>query len=158
MESKKCFKCGKTKPLSEFYKHKEMADGHLNKCKECAKKDVRLNYAANSSYYREYDRERQRRDKRRILQHRYTSLVQRSTGKGSRKYHVEGKPYLTKEEWTEWCEETAEDFDRLYRIWEASGFDRHYCPSVDRINNNEGYTKDNIQWLSVADNNHKSTK
>lgn len=55
---KKCFKCGEVKPLTKFYKHKRMADGHINKCKECSKKDTSGNYRKNKAYYQESDRKR----------------------------------------------------------------------------------------------------
>ena len=58
MKTKVCFKCGADKPLSEYYKHKEMGDGHLNKCKECTKKDVKKHREGNLEKIREYDRNR----------------------------------------------------------------------------------------------------
>ena len=40
---KKCFKCERTLPVEQFYKHPQMADGRVGKCKECNKADVRGN-------------------------------------------------------------------------------------------------------------------
>lgn len=43
-----CFKCSKEKPLTEYYKHKDMADGRLGKCKECTKKESKLRHYEKS--------------------------------------------------------------------------------------------------------------
>ena len=63
---KPCFKCGEVKHLSAFYKHPQMPDGHLNKCKECNKQDVRDNYHKRHDQYMAYERKRRPRTKQQV--------------------------------------------------------------------------------------------
>jgi ribosomal protein S27AE len=61
---KECFKCKTVKPIDGFYKHQRMADGHLNKCIECTKKDASNHRDKNLEKIRAYDRERAKNIKR----------------------------------------------------------------------------------------------
>ncbi len=89
---KTCFKCHKELPLTEFYAHPRMRDKHLNKCKECAKKDVR-DHRRISPHVREQERARhkpkspnqrtgewRKADKRRMKCH---NAVHRAVAKGT---------------------------------------------------------------------------
>lgn len=93
METKKCFKCSEEKPIAEFYKHKQMGDGYLNKCKECAKKDVKIKYSENieNPKYVEKERERGREKYKRL---NYSERIQYKK-EYSRKYR-DANRYFTK--------------------------------------------------------------
>lgn len=52
MSERTCKKCGLTKHVSDFYPHQ------CYECKECSKKRIRENRAANLEYYKEFDKAR----------------------------------------------------------------------------------------------------
>jgi hypothetical protein len=63
-DKKPCIRCKIIKPTAMFYEHPSMADGHLNKCKECCKKESADRRRANLGKFREYDNKRKECDKR----------------------------------------------------------------------------------------------
>ncbi len=69
---KTCFKCGVEKDLTEFYRHPQMGDGLLGKCKGCTKLDMRIDRATKPRV-REYDRKRAHLPHRVALRARVTA-------------------------------------------------------------------------------------
>ena len=68
---KVCFKCGKKKSITQFYRHPKMGDGRLGKCKECTRKDVADNYQTNREHYVEYEKKRFQNPKRKLAALQY---------------------------------------------------------------------------------------
>lgn len=55
---KVCRECGLDQPLTEFYPHRQMADGYLNKCKPCVRRRIRSQRLERGDNIRAYDRAR----------------------------------------------------------------------------------------------------
>lgn len=148
MKEKKCIICGEVKPINEYYVHKQMADGHLNKCKECCKE-----YEHNHDT-KKNDLKRYRTNPSRYLYHKYSGIVSRCSGKHGHKSYA-GREFLSRSDWDNWCSQTMDTFLSLYHTWQKSEFKRSLAPSVDRINNEEGYVIGNLQWVTNEYNSKK---
>jgi hypothetical protein len=158
MKTKQCFKCKQEKTLDCFYKHPDMPDGTVNKCKECNKADVQNNYAKKRDYYKEYDKRRYREDEKRLIQHKYKDIVNRSNNRGSHKYSVNGMKYLSKKSFLTWWKKNQPKYQELYEEWKKSGYTRKLAPSIDRIDSKKGYFPANMQWLTLSENCKKYNK
>jgi len=60
---KKCSKCGKIKPLSEFNKNCQSKDGHRPNCKVCVQSYLNFKYFLDGEKYKEKERKRRKTTK-----------------------------------------------------------------------------------------------
>ncbi len=126
MNSKSCFKCGLIKPLSKFYRHSEMADGHLNKCIECAKKDVKQHYddPKNRQKYIAYEKRRFKDPKR----------------KAKVKFYARRQDPLKR-----WCRSA---FNNALRYGHVKRKPCEKCGDVNSQGHHQDYKKPlSVQWL-----------
>lgn len=158
MKTKKCFRCNKVKAIDLFYKHKLMGDGYLGKCIDCTKKEERDRRNANIEKARDYDVFRYRNSESRIQTHKYAGIVNRSLGKGSHKYSVEGKRYLTANSFKKWWKDNRDTYLKLHKQWVESNYSNKLAPSIDRIDNKKGYMPSNMQWMTLSENTSKYNK
>lgn len=81
MKIKKCIGCGKELPIDDFYRHPKTSDGHVGRCIECTKKNVRENRLKKLEYYREFDRQRADLPKRVKARKEYAEKMKESPDK-----------------------------------------------------------------------------
>lgn len=128
---KKCRNCGNLKLLEAFSKASGNKDGHNNTCKPCV-------VIRNTEYWRTP-----------VGRMSQTLVVQRNSSK------VRGHmpPDYTLEQLTDWA--LQQGLVQLVEAWAVSDYLKDLTPSIDRLNDAEGYTLNNIRLVTWKDNNDK---
>ena len=85
--------------------------------------------------------------KQQIINKRYYDMSYRVEGKARNSVTAVGKPILDKEDFIEWSMYNV-DFLLLFKRWKAAGYPKDLSPSIDRIDNDKGYTLNNMQWIT----------
>ena len=129
VDMKKCSKCGEVKPLNDFYKDDCQLSGFRPDCKHC----LRMNSRSYTGRIKQiYNGQRSHRKAKGLCPPEYT--------------------YTEFENWVL----SQRKYESLHREWVSSGYSKGLSPSIDRINNHEGYKIGNIQLLTWAENFKKS--
>ena len=138
---KTCFKCGDVLPISEFYRHPKMSDGHSNKCKTCTKSDVRMNRHRNIEHYREFDRMRANLEHRVNARKAYTQTPRgRAAARRASQKNAQLKP---------WTKAATTILNNAVRDGRIVKLPCEVCGSRIRVHgHHDDYTKPlDVKWL-----------
>lgn len=139
---KKCTKCNETKPVDQFYIDVRLKSQRTSKCKACADAAAVARYHADKSTPQGFAR---------VL---YQNMLARVRGQARNGKRYAGLPILPRDEFMAVALSSPE-FLRLHSAWIACGRQRLMAPSVDRIDSDSGYLRDNIQFVSWEQNKRK---
>lgn len=105
-----------------------------------------------------FDTHQYERDtKKGFLVRTYRNMKSRVEGIQTNKLHLYyGLPLLDKKTFYEWSLKDK-SFNDLYDVWQTSGKIQALVPSIDRINQQDGYVVGNIQWITLSENSSKAT-
>jgi len=132
METKVCTKCGVDLQIVNFSKDKSLPTGRRADCKDC-------NRVIRKAYGRTKDG---------FIARLYGS----QRGNSKRRGHT--PPVYSKADLKDWLF-AQEKFHHLFHLWEVSNYDKMLVPSVDRIDDYEGYNFSNIQLMTWKENYEK---
>ena len=93
---KECYKCGETKPVSEYHKNKSRADGLQYKCRSCAKSYQKKRYQNNKERLIKNAKEYYEANKERKLEYgrQYYQANKERIHKRQKKYNEANKEHI----------------------------------------------------------------
>ena len=85
------------------------------------------------------------------MKQRYNSIVTRCNGNNNNKHHhkhYKGLDYLPIYEWVDFCDINKETLLDMWEVYDDNNHELRLAISVDRIDNDKGYTVDNMQFVT----------
>lgn len=138
--SKTCRKCGKSKPLDDFYNETQAKDGKRSECKPCKAKQAKARYDANVDLEREKARQRywNNPEPRKLSAKRYRAENKDYYREYNLEYRDKNRDRLLENEkkWRQenterhrensrrWAMENPDKVREIYRRWSANNADK----------------------------------